>query len=198
MFAHVHIGKVPGWLRAAVHGIVLGCSNRAVVLRVVALHTGDVGNAHAAGEEGIFAVGFLSAAPARVTEDVQIRGPEIQASANIAGLSDACILHIFDASLNTNLGRHDMDVRRIEGRSQTDWLRILRHALVDDSVERLAPPLVCRNIEPRNCGGSVQHLRSFFSKCHAMHQVSGPLLGCQIRVHIWKIRCVLGNCKLHN
>ena len=177
MFADVDIGKVPGRLWAAVYGIVLGCCNRTVVLRVVALHTCHVGNSHVASEEGIFAVGLLSAAPARIPEDIQIRGPEIQSSANKSGATDACILNVFDASLNANLGRHEMNVCCIEGCGQPDGLRVLCYARIDDSVEGFTPPLVSGDVEPLNCGRSVQHLRSFFSKCHAMHQVSGPLLG---------------------
>ena len=91
-----------------------------------------------------------------------------------------------------------MDSRRIERRSQTDRLGILGYTLIDHSVERLTPPLVCRNIEPRNCRGIVLHLRSLLCKGHAMHQVSGPLLGRQIRVHVGEIRGILGNCKLQN
>ena len=80
VFAHVHIGEVACRLRSAVHGEVLRRGNREVVLRIVALQSGHVGNTHAAGEERIFAVGLLPAAPARIAEDVQIGRPEIQAS----------------------------------------------------------------------------------------------------------------------
>ena len=76
--------------------------NGQVVLRIVALQSGHVGDAHAAGEERVFAVGLLSAAPARVAEDVQVRGPEIQASHD-AGVSFAHILHMLDASLDADL-----------------------------------------------------------------------------------------------
>ena len=177
VLAHVHIGKVPGRLRAAVHGIVLGCCDRAVVLRIVALHSGDVGNAHAAGEERIFAVGLLSAAPARITEDVQVRGPEIQASAMMPACpSRASCTCLMRPSIPIWVAMAWMS-RRIEGRGQTDRLRILRYTLVDHAVERLTPPLVRRNVEPRNCGGLVLHLRSLFRKGHAMHQVGCPLLG---------------------
>ena len=157
------------------HCIVLRRRNRHVVLRVVALHARDIRYAHAAGEEGIFAVGFLSTAPARVTEDVQVRRPEIQASAD-PYVSGFRVLHILDAPLNANLGRHGVNSRRVEGRSQTDGLWILRYTLVDHAVQRLAPPLVGGNIEPRNCCRIVIHLRGLLGQGHAMHQVSGALL----------------------
>ena len=66
-------------LGAAVHGEVLGRGDDAVVLRIVALHAGDEGDAHARGEERIFAVGFLAAAPARIAEDVDVGRPEVEA-----------------------------------------------------------------------------------------------------------------------
>ena len=170
---------------------MLGSCNGAVVVGVVALHSGDVGNAHAAGEEGIFAVGLLAAAPARITEDVEIRGPEIEAAAD-AHVSFARILHVLDAAFDTDLGGHGVNSRRVEGRSQADGLGILGNALVDDAVERLAPPLVCGNIEPRNCGGVVLHLRRLLREGHAMHQVGGPLLGGQLWIHVGEARAYPG------
>ena len=144
---------------------------------------------------GIFAVGLLSAAPARVAEDVQIRGPEIEASHD-AGVSLAHILHVLDASLNADLGRHGVNSRRIEGGSQADGLRILGYALVDDSVKGLAPPLVGGNVEPRNCRGVVLHLRSLLRKSHPVHQVGSPLFRRQIGVQIRRSRCTLSDRRL--
>jgi len=176
VLAHVNIGKVAGGFRSAVHGVVLrGCDGE-VVFGVIALQSGDVGNAHAAGEERIFAVGLLSAAPAGITEDVEIGRPEVQASHD-AGVAFARVLHVLDASLNTNLRRHGANSRRIERGGKPDALRILGHTLVDDSVEGFAPPFVCRNFEPRHCRGIVLHLRSLLRKSHAAYQVGGPLPG---------------------
>ena len=85
------------------------------------------------------------------------------------------ILHVLDASLNSDLGRHGVNSRRIESGGQTDRLGILGYALVDHSVQGLAPPLVGGNVEPWNCRGVVLHLRSLLSKRHAAHQVGGSL-----------------------
>src|SRR6185437_15254012 len=126
--------------------IVLRCCDGQVVLRIVSLQSGDVRDAHAASEERVFAVSLLSPAPPRVAEDVQIRGPEIEASHN-AGVPFARILHVLDAPLDTDLGSHGMDPWGIEGGSQTDGFRILSHAVVNDSVEGLTPPLICGDIE---------------------------------------------------
>ena len=183
MLAHVHIGKVARRLRPAVYGIVLRGRNGQVILWIVALQSGHVGNAHAAGQERVFAVGLLTAAPARIAKDVQIRRPEIEASHD-AGVSLARILHVLDASLNANLGRHGVNSRRIERGSQADGLGILGYTLVDHSVKGLAPPLVCGNVEPWNCRGVVLHLRSLLRKSHSVHQVGSPLFRRQIGVQI--------------
>ena len=145
VLAHVHIGKVTRGLGSAVHVVVFGCCDGQVIPGVIALQSGHVGNAHASGEEGIFAVGFLTAAPARVAENVQIRGPEIQASHD-ARMPFAHILHVLDASLDTDLGRHGVDSRRIERGSKADGLGVLGYTVVDDPVEGLTPPLICRNV----------------------------------------------------
>ncbi len=66
-------------LRAAVNGVVLGSGDGFQEMRVIALKTGHEGNTETAGEEGIFAVSFLATAPARISEDVDIRRPEGEA-----------------------------------------------------------------------------------------------------------------------
>ena len=86
------------------------------------------------------------------------------------------VLHVLDASLNADLGRHGVNSRRIECRSQADRLGILGYTLVDHSVKGLAPPLVCGNVEPWNCRGVVLHLRSLLRKSHAVHQVGQPFV----------------------
>ena len=75
----VDVGLMARGLRAGVHGEVLGRGDDAEVVGVGALHAGDEGDGHAAGEEGIFAVGLLAAAPARVAKDVDVGRPEGEA-----------------------------------------------------------------------------------------------------------------------
>ena len=196
MLAHIHIGKVARRLRPAVYGIVLWCRNGQVILWIVSLQSGHVGNAHAAREEGVFAVCLLTAAPARIAKDVQIRGPEVQASHD-ARVSLAHILHVLDASLNANLGRHGVNSRCIEGGSQADRLGILGYALVDDSMESLAPPLVCGNIETRHRGRIVLHLRSLLGESHPVHEVGSPLFRRQTGVQIRRIGRTLSDRGLY-
>src|SRR3974390_1854433 len=64
-------------LRPAVYGVVLRCGNHAVVLGIIALHTGDEGDAHAAGKKRIFSVSFLPASPARIAKNIDCWCPEV-------------------------------------------------------------------------------------------------------------------------
>ena len=89
---------------------------------------------------------------------------------------------------------HGVDARRVEGCRQADRLGIFRHALVDYAMQSLAPPLVRGNLEPRNGGRVVLHLRRFFRQRHAMHQVGGPLLWGQLRIQVREIFGFLSNC----
>ena len=74
-----------------------------------------VSDAHTTREERVFAVGLLPTAPARVTEDIQVRRPEIETTHD-AGVSFAQILHVLDAALDTNLPGHRVNTRSVECR----------------------------------------------------------------------------------
>ena len=58
---------------------MFGGGDHLEVMRIVALHALDERHRHAAGEERIFAVGLLAAAPARIAKDVDVGRPEGQA-----------------------------------------------------------------------------------------------------------------------
>ena len=165
-----------GWLRSTVHGEVLGRGDCEVVPGVIALEAGDVGDAHAAGEERVLAVCLLPAAPSRIAEDIEVGRPEVEATHD-AGVSFALVLHVLDTAFDADLPGHGMDAGCIESRCQADRLGIFRHALVDDAMQSLTPPLISGNVEPGNGGRVVLHLRRFFGERHAIDQVGGPLLG---------------------
>ncbi len=65
-------------LRPAVDGIMLGRGDGLEEIRIVPLQALDERDAQAAGEVGVFAVGLLAAAPARIAENVDVGRPEIQ------------------------------------------------------------------------------------------------------------------------
>ena len=64
---------------AAVDGIVLGAGRSLQQDRIVALQSLYDGFAQQSGQVGVFAVGLLSPAPARIAEDIDVRGPERKA-----------------------------------------------------------------------------------------------------------------------
>jgi hypothetical protein len=175
MLTDVDVGEVPCRFGATVHGIMLRRRNRAIIMRIVALHSGDVRNRHAAGQERILAVGFLSPAPARIPKDVHVGRPEIEPfhRARIALLHRFVVL---DAAFDTDRLRHLVNGRSVECGGERDRLGEFRRAFGRNSVKRLAPPVVSRNSEPRNRARVVDELRGLFLQRHAAHQVLCPNL----------------------
>ena len=84
MLADVHVNEVARGLGPAVHGIMFGRGDHPVICGIVALQAGDERDAHAPGEERIFAIGFLAASPARIAKDVDVGRPEIEAFEDVA------------------------------------------------------------------------------------------------------------------
>ena len=117
-------------LGAAVHCIVLGAGMGFVVLLVIALHTLYVGNTQNAHVVGILTVSLLTAAPARITEDVNIGAPECQLG--IAGNVVGTHLYIEDvmvgavpvgASLIGHCTENIINQLLVERSTHTDRLR---------------------------------------------------------------------------
>ena len=69
-------------LRAAVYGKVLGTGGTFEMV-TEALQSADIGLPQAGGEIGIFTVGFMAAAPAGITKDINIGRPEAQTVVDI-------------------------------------------------------------------------------------------------------------------
>ena len=111
----VELVAVP--LRAAVHGEVLGTGQQLQVAIAVgqgsavelhALQTAHHGDAHAAGQPRVFAVGLLSASPAWVTEDVDVGRPKGK-SLVAAYLAAPLGLIVFGACLVAGSGKAAID-----------------------------------------------------------------------------------------
>src|SRR6202046_3495040 len=68
-----------GGLGATVHGGVLWGGGRAGILWIIALNAFYEGGAEAGGKVGVFAVGFLTAAPAGIAKDVDVGRPDGEA-----------------------------------------------------------------------------------------------------------------------
>ncbi len=128
-------------LGTAVHGVVFGSGDRLEVARIVALEALDKGDAEAAGEEGILAVGLLAAAPARIAEDVDVRRPEGEPLVNAAlALADEFV--VLGASLVADHRGDAANKRFIPGGPEPDGLGKDRgDAGPGDPVQGLVPPV---------------------------------------------------------
>ncbi len=133
--------------------------------------------AEVGGEEGIFAVGLLAAAPARIAEDVDVRRPDGETVVDgVNVVADGLV--VFGAGFGGDDGGDLVDERRVPGGGHADGLR--EHCGVagaGDAVEALAPVVVGGNVEAWNGRSGVDELRDLFVECHARDEVVDALLG---------------------
>ncbi|MNV13338.1 hypothetical protein D3C71_1039740 [compost metagenome] len=156
--------------RAAVYGQVLGSGVQLAVDGIVTLQTVHEGNTHASGEVRILAVGFLTAAPARVAEDVDVGRPESQPLiARMRTLTDELVM--LGARLVADRGSHLPHQRYVESSRQTDGLRkngglpCACHA-----VQAFIPPVVGGYAKTFDGRRSVLHLGGLFLQGHLRNQ----------------------------
>src|SRR5438876_2517652 len=149
VFADLYIGGVAGGFRAAVNSKMLGRRNHAVIFRIVSLHSRNKRHAHLCCEEWIFAVGFLAASPTRVTKNIDVGGPEIEALEDVA-MSGAHRLRVLDAPLDTDVGGHLVNRSSIKCCGEPDRFGKFRGPVGCDAVQALTPPVVGRDPEPGN------------------------------------------------
>ncbi len=163
----VDIGAVARGFGAGVHVEVLGRGDDAEEVGVGALHAGDEGDGHAAGEEWVFAVGLLAAAPARVAEDVDVGRPVGEAEELLVPVvADGVVV------LGARFGGDDLgfvvDERRVPGGGHADDLREVGGGAGEGvAVQAFVPPEVGGHAEARDGGRVVAHLLDFFFERHA-------------------------------
>src|SRR5579859_4389610 len=121
------------------------------------------------GEERIFAVGFLAAAPAWIAKDIDIGRPEIESLEEHVGAIFANGLGVLNAALSTDDFSHLVNSRRIKCGCETDGLGEFGRAAVNNAVQSLAPPVIRRDIEPGDGPGLVNELRCLFLESHAVN-----------------------------
>src|SRR5215472_4994589 len=162
-----HIFSMAQGFLAAVNGKMLRSGNDFQVFRIVALQAGDESNTDAAGEKGIFAVGFLAASPAWVSKDVDVGRPKGEAVV-AAGISVLDSVVVFGACFRRDDVSQVMNKVRVPGGGKADGLR--KNGGVPgarNAVQGFVPPVVGGNTKARDCTGDVLHLRSFFFQRHA-------------------------------
>ncbi len=154
----VHVESVTQRLGSAVDGEVLGRGDDTEILRVVALESGDEGNAHVRSEERIFAVGFLAASPAWVAEDVDVGRPEGKAFEDVAATRTDGLV-VLGAGFGADHSGHVMEQRSIPGCAERDGLwEHSSDTRPGDAVKGLAPIVIRRNLKARNCTSLIYQL----------------------------------------
>src|SRR5262249_2443617 len=162
-------------LRTAVDREVFWRRDYFEITGIVPLQSLDEGDAEARGKIGIFAVGFLAAAPARVAKDVDIRAPEGKPFVTgVLAVSEEFV--VFSASL----GRDDVgdlvDEVFVPGGGETDSLwEDGGVAGARDAVQGLVPPVVGRDTEAIDRRRDVLHLGDFLFQGHSRDQVVDAL-----------------------
>ena len=183
----VDVGLMARGFRAGVHGEVLRRGDDAEVVGVCALHAGDEGDGHATGEEGVFAVGLLAAAPAWVAKDVDVGRPEGEAE-ELLVLIVADGFVVFGAGFGGDDLGFAVNEGRVPGGGHADDLREVGGGAGDcDAVIAFVPPEVCRDAEPRDGGCVIAHLLDFFFERHLGDERVDAVFEGSRRVHPWAI-----------
>jgi hypothetical protein len=174
--AHDGVERVALWLRSAVDGEVFHGRDGLEVLRVVALQPADELDRQLTRQKRIFAVRLLSASPAGIPEDVDVRRPEREALIS----AEAPVPHVLvmlGARLVGDDGRHAEDEAVVPRGREADGLREHgREPGAGDAVQRLVPPIVRRNAESFDRRRDVLHLLDFFLQREARYEIGGALL----------------------
>ncbi len=132
-------------LRSAVDGVMLG-TGRCLHVLAVTLERLDKRNPNPAGQIGVFAVGFLTAPPARIAEDIDIGCPEGQSIILFAFLPLAQCLMVFGTPFIGNHGADLVNQIKIPTGCHADGLgKDSGNAGSSHTMQALVPPVVGRN-----------------------------------------------------
>ncbi len=145
--------------------------------------------AHAPVHIWILAVALLTAAPARVTEDIYCRCPETQTLV-LAYLTAAACFGVFGTGLVAHCGKHTVDHIIIERGRHTDTRR--KHSgkpVASHTVQSLAPPVERRDTKALYRRRTVHHQPGLLVYGKTSAKIGGTLLRTERRV---KIRYALG------
>ena len=155
---------------------------RAQMIEVVALNSADEGDAQAAGQERVFAVSFLAAAPARVAKDVDVGRPEGEPVED-AVVALSLRLVVLGAGFLRDDVAHALHDGAVPGGRHADGLR--KHGGIPGprhAVESLVPCLVIGHAETGNGGGPVFKLRRLLFESHLAHEGVGAFARGEIRI----------------
>ena len=181
----LYVHRVAQGLWSAVYGIVLGTGVGFKVLIVVALHAQHGLNTQYGIQIGVLAAGFLSASPARVTEDVDVRTPEgklwvTRIIGNAHGhIKQLRIVVVGTVPVGTgfvgHLREYIVEQLCIKGCCHTDGLWINRIAILTHAMTSLAPPVVAGDAQTVDRDRLVHHQSHLLLGCEQTQQVLNAL-----------------------
>lgn len=170
---------------------MLGAGRHFQVAGVISLQSFNHGDAHFRSQVRVFTVGFVSASPPGIPEDVYVRCPECQSGVPLEGIS---FLYgsVVDgpAFIGNHSGRLEQ-LFRIECGRQSDGLGKYGHLFrgAGHSVQAFIPPVVVGYAEARYAFGGMSHLGNLFLQRHARHQIVDTHVQRQSGVEVGQ--CVL-------
>src|SRR5262245_5627829 len=167
------------WFWSTVHCIVLGRGDDFEVTGVVSLQSFHKRYAHARGQIGIFAIGFLAASPPWIAKDIDVGTPkgETFVSAALALADKFVVLGACFRGDNISDLEHQIG---IPGSRETNGLRKDSGITGScDSVQCFVPPLVLRNTQALNRSRAIHHLRDLFLEGHARDEIVNSLFDRQ-------------------
>ena len=185
----LHIERMSVPLRSAVHGKVLGTGQQLVVPARVggftvphALQTVDHRQSHALRQVWVLAVCLLTAAPARVTEDIDVGCPERQSlvAAYLTLALCLLILHTRLVAGSVKAAIYHVIVKRCRHRHRDG--KDGGEAVAAYAMQRLAPPREALQPKTRQRLRLVNHQFCLLLQRQTADEVIGTFLGTQRRV----------------
>jgi len=165
------VEDVPRGLGSAVDREMLGARERLGVMRIAALEAGDEGDGQTAGEKRILAIGLLTAAPARIAEQIDVGRPEGQPEVAGGGAAANRVV-VLRPSLGGNGVGGLVEHAGIPHRRQSDRLgKRGGQPRAGDTVQALVPIIIGRNLEAGNGCGGVDHLPQLLAERQAPDQI---------------------------
>ena len=160
----------------AVDREVFGGRDDLEIVRILALQSFDERHGHAAGEERIFAIGLLAAAPARIAKDVDVGRPEGEAEvAGVVVVANGLV--VFRARFGGDDVGDAVNQIGVESGRESDRLREDSGLTgTGDAVQGFVPPVVSGNVETPDGRRAVLHLQDLLFERQARYKIGRALL----------------------
>ena len=139
---------------------------------------------HHAGQIGVFAVSLMSAPPARVSEDIDIRAPVGQPLID-TGRTKLFITVVFCACLGRNRVSNTPQQIGVKRRRHPDCLwENSRRPGTGDAVQSLIPPVISGDMQLLDCRCVIPQLADFFVKRHFFDQFNCLFMKVHNGIHL--------------